>query len=1069
MSAAVILVAALLSSPATPAAAADAASTGARRGGAAPIQVSGRVAGTPDALAGTTVELVLRPGGPPAPAPASSQPPPPPPATPAISARPRADGGFVLAAPEAGLYRLRLQAPGFAALEIPLLPLVEDVELPPVELTRRGARPRRAAESALAWVPARQAPDPRASLGEPAASGAAAVAVTGRVLDAASRQPLAGALVWCMACRAAPWTRSGGDGAFRLLLERDGPSALSAAAAGHVTGSAWRIEPGRPVAFELPPAAALAGVVVDGAGRPVPGVTVRAEPRGDDSWRDMSDHHPAAVSGAGGRFRLSGLAARRLYEVVARHEAHAPARLLVRAPEPGGKAPPLRLVLSPGRSVVGRVIDPEGAPVAGAAVTVHRSRRSLDGDGRVTEGGGGSAASDAAGRFRLPHLAAGDYELLVARQGFAEPPRLEFAVPEGVGEVDLGDLALERGVALEGRVVASKGAPIEGASVQVQPRMGDFGFESSWRSDQEAQTDADGRFRIADLRRGARVELAVSHPDYGSAEVAEVEVPPAEPLLIELRPLGGLEVRVVDADGTPLPGASVGSYSEHRVSLGGSQSGGTASFARYGETDGEGRLLVRFGAGPVNLLVGKPGYEERRLPAVEVPGGRTAQLEVVLRPAASATLVGRVADDRGRPLPGFQVQAERVVADGGDGWPGAMSWREPATTDAEGSYRVDGLAAGEYAVRAQGPGQRSAEGRVALSTGTRRLDLVVASGTQVSGRVLDGAGLPVARATAQLAGDGGPGRWATTAGDGSFLLEAVPDGSYRLTARAAGFAEEEALPVEVAGAPVTGLEVRLRRAAGRVTGRLLGLEPEEIAAARVHAAAAESRRGVPGEVSADGSYRIEGLAAGEWQVYAGSERGAVASGTVVLGDGESEAVLDLEFASGAAIAGRVLLDGRPLAGVQVTLSGPQQAWTRTDLHGGFRLRRLPPGTYSLVFLGERQAIGWGRAVELGEEDVELEIAIESGSLSGQVLDGASGSPVEGAVVTLEGSHPELDLSFSGPSRRTDAGGFFDFPLLAPGGYVVRVAAEGRDTLETRVEIPEGGGLQIELPLGVVPD
>ena len=53
---------------------------------------------------------------------------------PVASAQPRPDGTFEIQAPESGLYRVRVRADGRLATEFLLIPLVEDAEIPPIEL-----------------------------------------------------------------------------------------------------------------------------------------------------------------------------------------------------------------------------------------------------------------------------------------------------------------------------------------------------------------------------------------------------------------------------------------------------------------------------------------------------------------------------------------------------------------------------------------------------------------------------------------------------------------------------------------------------------------------------------------------------------------------------------------------------------------------------------------------------------------------------------------------------------------------------------------------------------------------
>jgi len=56
------------------------------------------------------------------------------PVPPLATAPPRPDGSFEIQAPESGLYRVRLRAGGKLPVEVLLVPLVEDLELPPVTL-----------------------------------------------------------------------------------------------------------------------------------------------------------------------------------------------------------------------------------------------------------------------------------------------------------------------------------------------------------------------------------------------------------------------------------------------------------------------------------------------------------------------------------------------------------------------------------------------------------------------------------------------------------------------------------------------------------------------------------------------------------------------------------------------------------------------------------------------------------------------------------------------------------------------------------------------------------------------
>lgn len=105
-------------------------------------------------------------------------------------------------------------------------------------------------------------------------------------------------------------------------------------------------------------------------------------------------------------------------------------------------------------SISGRVTDAQGGVVPGAAVTARQRQTDVS----------VSAVTDAGGRFRLPYLRVGDYELTVQLAGF-EPARREIALTVGSAfEIPIA-LALQ-GVASEVTVTAQ--APVlESARSQI--------------------------------------------------------------------------------------------------------------------------------------------------------------------------------------------------------------------------------------------------------------------------------------------------------------------------------------------------------------------------------------------------------------------------------------------------------------------------------------------------------------------------------------------------------------------------------------------------------------------------
>ena len=200
----------------------------------------------------------------------------------------------------------------------------------------------------------------------------AATPVTGRVLDALRREPLAGALVWL---RGDPATavRTDRTGAYRLaavpaipaaaLLAIAPGTAVVAVAPGYrpETEKLQAASEERGPVFALDPSVRLRGRVVDAATKAgLAGVEVR---RGE----------AVARTGTDGRFELRGLAAGYPLELLLTLAGYAPRREPVPPIAPGAAPPVLELSLDRGRRAVGRIVDPQERPLAGATVTLHPS------------------------------------------------------------------------------------------------------------------------------------------------------------------------------------------------------------------------------------------------------------------------------------------------------------------------------------------------------------------------------------------------------------------------------------------------------------------------------------------------------------------------------------------------------------------------------------------------------------------------------------------------------------------------------------------------------------------------
>src|SRR6185503_14358337 len=246
-------------------------------------------------------------------------------------------------------------------------------------------------------------------------------------------------------------------GAFRLEGLASHPYAVSAAARGYGRAQAPTVLPGRRIELFLFPGSSIRGVVRDAAGKPVPGVVVRAE----GAIRFGVGVAPRSTD-AEGRYELLGLGTG-VYRVVAHHKDWALGVTTGVVVEPQNDVE-LDLKLEPGVKVTGRLVDGAGKPLAG-----HLAPQEIGGEtnwwslGEILHT---EAAAD--GRFTLDHVPSGEHAFSASAFGFG-PKRVE--VSAGARPVDVGDVVLEPGGTIRGRVHDKAGLPLGGAQLMAFARM----------------------------------------------------------------------------------------------------------------------------------------------------------------------------------------------------------------------------------------------------------------------------------------------------------------------------------------------------------------------------------------------------------------------------------------------------------------------------------------------------------------------------------------------------------------------------------------------------------------------
>ena len=138
-----------------------------------------------------------------------------------------------------------------------------------------------------------------------------------------------------------------------------------------------------PLAVRLQRTGTLRGRCVDSRGRPAAGAAVRWLRCADGSVEPLPGDLPAAVAGEDGRFEAAGVPDGG-GEVRVKAPGFGPATFPVPAFDASRGEDLGDLVLPSGETVRGLVVDPDGAPVAGAAVYLGEIGVATDAEGRFT-------------------------------------------------------------------------------------------------------------------------------------------------------------------------------------------------------------------------------------------------------------------------------------------------------------------------------------------------------------------------------------------------------------------------------------------------------------------------------------------------------------------------------------------------------------------------------------------------------------------------------------------------------------------------------------------------------------
>jgi protocatechuate 3,4-dioxygenase beta subunit len=819
----------------------------------------------------------------------------------------------------------------------------------------------------------------------------------------------------------------------------------------------------------------VAGRVVGGDGKPVPGALVRIGRDGvptttskDGLFRfdDVSGRGPLG-------FPINGSI---LSVQAPGFEAQAAAARF------SGSPVTVRLKVSSAR-LTGILKDASGKPAADAVVRL------------VSEAVTRWVATDALGKFEIPGVPSKQGRLqALGRDGSV----LELAVPAGART---STFTLTRPAALEGRVTQiDSGRIVSGVKVIARTNG----------STLLARTGADGRYRIAGLPQGT-YRVTFDEKRFVLADRREVEVAAGESktLDIALTPAVALVGRVSDEKGRPVAGArgtlSAGTDTRMGLMLRGLRTDGDSSQGFVSGMDGTFNAQRLAPGTNQKLTVSHPDFERRVVPGIDLVAGlpKPASVDVVLSPGF--VLTGQVKDKDGAPVAEASVGINRSVQMTGGRGGNMMTFntiesvRPQAETDFEGKFEFKGLSAGEYDVTVSKSGfTRSVSNGVKAGDGSSPMDVVLNPGASISGRLVQSNGQPVTGYTvmARSASAPGGGGMLMMGGRGNNVVPADPDGGFLLEGLVPGTAYDLSLfgsgefrgdvKKKAVVAPAAGLELEVANR-GRIAGRVLdagtGAPITDFEAQYTPARAGgmqivvrmgtnDGDRKTPFS-SPDGSFAFEDVPPGNWDVTVSAKTYQEArTGGIAVAPGETRNV-EVKATRGLVIRGRVV-DIKSGRGVQdATVSardgggGPAAfifnpgglgGGVLTDADGRFEIPDQGPGTYQVTAKHPLYPDGTGR-VTLEDKDGSVEIPLVGGGAIGGMVLSAQGGPLAGAEVSLqsggEGGMRMNGIGLDSQASLTDGAGHFRFEHLAAGRY--RVGATMRNEASPMIDVPLNAG------------
>ncbi len=449
-------------------------------------------------------------------------------------------------------------------------------------------------------------------------------------------------------------------------------------------------------------------------------------------------------------------------------------------------------------------------------------------------------------------------------------------------------------------------------------------------------------------------------------------------------------------------------------------------------------------------------------------GAKTEPVTLRLRPGVTLEITVKDGDTK-KPIVGARVEARGLAT-------------QTVTAGTGGVARLRGLAGGWESVKVDASGYAPAFEVFQISRQPGAVDqqtVLLERGTAVAGRVVDGAGQPIAGA--RVLAVPASALWVQqderldaveTDAQGKWKVAAVAPGGWRFQASHEKYATGQSAAITVApGNPPAEVVITLQ-AGARIAGEVRSAKGERVPFASVRVAgAAENNFGLGGggrnaSCDAEGRFTIDGLPRQKMNVLAAHETGSSEVTAIDLETTPAQKDLVLVLSQDGAIAGTVVTPaGVPIPEARVIALPELDAgdadtvrWQLlgsvsdvADQAGAFRLSGLPKGRYRLRAMRQEASMQdpsmWQRKSEVAESGATgVRVVLEDDAI------------VKGKVLFADGSAPDTfavgTSQWGAPTPFSSKSGEFRLEGVAPGKRLFTVSGPGfarKTTDEHRVK------------------